>query len=185
MFPRLIFVLLFLTYLFPAVHAQDLRLSEGWWRVELQGAGGTFSGVDDRDGDFYFTGNVEYEFPAWPHVTFGLRLTPLLVYFEDEGEDGDSHAIYGTAAGISARYYFEQSSYRKWYAEGAFAPLWHSRRFEGNSSKVNTWSELGFGYRFPDTPWSMALKFSHISNANLSHDNSAVNAFLLAIGYSF
>ena len=165
--------------------AEAFHFEEARWRLELQGVGGSYSGKVDRDGDYYSTSCVEYECPAFQRSTFGLRLYPLLVYHEDEGEHGEGNTIYGTAFGITHRIYQQVENREGLFLELGSSVLWHSREFEGNSARLNFLSEVGIGYRIPESPWHGALKWSHISNAGMSRSNAAVNGIVFSIGYSF
>ncbi len=165
--------------------AQAFHFEQARWRLELQGVGGSYSGKVDRDGDYYFTGSVEYECPAYQRSTFGLRLYPLLVYREDQGEHGEEHTIFGTALGVTHRIYQYAEDREGLFLELSSSVLWQSREFEGNNARLNFLSEVGIGYRFPESPWHGALKWSHISNAGTCRSNAAVNGLVCAVGYSF
>lgn len=165
--------------------AEVLHFDSARWRLEAQAVGGSYSGKVDRNGDTYFTGCVEYECPAYERSTFGLRLYPLLVYREDEDDHGEAHTIYGTALGITHRIYQHPDARDGVFFELGSAVLWHSREFEGNSARINFLSEVGVGYRFPESRWHGALKWAHVSNAGLSRSNAAVNGIVFAVGYSF
>lgn len=160
--------------------ARPIEVDEGMWRLELQGAAALHSKKTDREGDSFLTGSVEYEMPtAIPRLTVGLRGYPLFVYRDED------HTILGAAAGFTLRLYQHPDTKDGLYAEAGSALLWHSRHFDGNSTRVNFLSELGFGYKFPDNPWNISLKYQHISNASTGNDNAGVNAVSLGFGYRF
>jgi hypothetical protein len=158
--------------------ARDLDLPEGRWRIELQGVDVIHSKKEERDDDFFFTGNVEYEMPVRIHLTIGVRAYPLFYYSEP-------HPIYGVGAGLVLRLYQHGETYDGLYAEAGSAPIWHSHHFPGNSTRINFLNELGLGYKFRNKPWSISLKYQHISNASTGNDNAGVNGVSLGIGYTF
>ena len=65
-----------------------LDMDSGQWRLELSGLSGVHSGSTDRSGDFLMLGTVEYEIPASPRCTLGLRLLPLLLYNQSDEPSG-------------------------------------------------------------------------------------------------
>ena len=81
------------------------RFEDGRWRIEGMGSIALDTGRADRDGDFYFTGNVEYEWPVLARMTLGLRFYPLFLYHEKRGADGDSNNIFGVGFGVTSRIY--------------------------------------------------------------------------------
>ena len=131
-----------------------------------------------KDGQHYFTGSVEYEFPVSKHGKLGLRLYPL---FFHEGSD----PIYGAGAGLSARLYQHADDYDGLFGEVGVSALWHSREFYDNSTRVNFLSEAGIGYQFPKTDWHVTLKVEHLSNGGLGSENAGINGVGLALGYTF
>lgn len=159
----------------------DIQWREGSWRLELSGGPGVNFGSGDRDGDFLIKGTVEYEVPATPHLTLGLRMLPAFVYGQDgRGED----TVWGAGAGLGGRLYTQKSEYRGLFAEANVHVLGHENRFAGNSSNVNFLTGLGLGYKFLEG-WHAVVKWEHISNANLSDDNSGVDTVTLGLGYTF
>ena len=167
------------------VQTESFHFREARWRLELQGVGGTYSGKVDRGGDYYFTGCVEYECPAYRRSTFGLRLYPLLVYHEDEDDHGEENTLYGMAFGVTHRIYQHAEDRKGFFLELGSSVLWHSREFEGNSARINLLSEVGIGYQIPEKRWHGALKWAHISNGGTGRSNSAVNGIIFSVGYSF
>jgi hypothetical protein len=160
--------------------ARPIEIDEGRWRLELQGAAAVHSSKTDREGDYYVTGSAEYEMPTrLDGLNFGLRMYPLFAYRAEEDD------IYGVAAGITFRFYQNADTRDGLYAEAGTGPVWLSHHLEGNSTRVNFLNELGVGYKFPDNPWSVSLKYQHISNASTGNDNAGVNAFSLGVGYTF
>ncbi len=156
--------------------ARPLDIEQGRWRIELQGADVLHSKKTDREGDYFVSGSVEYEIPVRIHLTLSVRAYPLFIYPEPE-------PIYGVAAGIAFRWY-PREDHKGFYAEAGVAPLWTSRYFNENSSRINFLDELGVGYRF-EKDWHLSVKYQHISNAGLGSDNAGVNAISLGIGYTF
>ncbi|HOJ32070.1 MAG TPA: acyloxyacyl hydrolase [Candidatus Hydrogenedentes bacterium] len=158
--------------------------SRGEWRLELTGVADIHSGKADRDGDFYFTGSIEYGWPIFSRAVLGLKAYPLFLYREKNDGCGDSDLIYGAGAGICARIYAKRDARTGLFAEVSISPIWHSDYLEGNGSRVNFLSEVGLGYDF-DNEWHVALKWEHFSNARLNGDNAGVNGIALAVGYRF
>lgn len=165
--------------------AEGFHFEKAQWRLELQGVGGSYSGKVDRGGDYYFTGCLEYECPAYQRSTFGLRLYPLLVYYENDNDRGEENTLYGTAFGITHRIYQHAEDRNGFFLELGSSVLWHSREFEGNSARINFLSEVGVGYRILESPWHGALKWAHISNGGTTRSNSAVNGIVFSVGCSF
>lgn len=168
-----------------AAHALDLHLDEGQWRIELSGYGGAYSGKTDRSDDAYFSGTVDYEFPAFERATLALRLRPLFVYFQDEDDDDSSDTIWGTGVSLAARVYQDQEKLEGWFGELGVGIIWHSNYFEKNTSRVNFSPEAAVGYQFRESGWSIALRAQHLSNGGMASKNAGVNAVGLAVGYRF
>ena len=163
---------------FRPAEAKLLDLPEGRFRLEIQAADVVHSKKEERGDDYFFSGSVEYEMPKGSRFTLGIRAYPLWYYSEP-------HPIYGVAAGVVFRWYQHKDTYDGFYAEAGVAPLWHSHHFAGNSTRVNFLDELGVGYKFAESPWSVSLKYQHLSNAGLGSDNAGVNAISLGVGYTF
>lgn len=163
-----------------SAQARPIEVEDGWWRLEIQGVAVIHSKKTDREGDFYGSGYVEYEMPtAAERLTFGLRAYPLFVY------EAEQDTIFGVAGGFSLRLYQNAENKDGFYAEAGSNVLWHSHHFTENSTRINFLSELGLGYKFPDNPWNISLKYQHISNASTGNDNAGVNGFSLGVGYRF
>lgn len=171
-------------FLLSVVSATHLCSAENTWRVEFTGVGGVYSGETERDGDFYFTGSIEYGWPIFSRAVLGLKAYPLFLYREKEDAVGESEWIYGFGAGVSARIYAKRDTRTGLYGEVSVTPVWHTDYFEGNGSRVNFLSEFAIGYDF-ENDWHVALKWEHLSNARLSGDNAGVNGVGLAVGYRF
>lgn len=159
-------------------------LSNGEWRLELSGAVDIHSGDADRDGDFYFTGSIEYGWPIFSRAVLGLKTYPLFLYREKDDGFGESDLIYGAGAGMCARIYAKRDVQTGLFAEVSIAPIWHSDYLEGNGSRVNFLSEFGVGYDF-ENDWHVVVKWEHFSNARLSGENAGVNGIALGVGYRF
>jgi hypothetical protein len=165
--------------------ARDWHFDEGHWQLELSGYGGVYSGKVERSDDAYLTGVVGYEFPAFTRMSLSLRLRPLFVYFQDENKHRDSDTIWGVGAGLAARIYQHQVEMNGWFAELSAGVLWHSRYFEGNNSRVNFMPEVGVGYQFRKSDWSIVLRAQHLSNGGMGSKNAGVNGIGLGIGFRF
>lgn len=174
----------------------DLNLKDGMWRVEVNNDFGVHQGSRDRSGDYSINGIVEYEIPATPRATLGLRLMPLFIYnqdeerdhrvfrriFDDKGYDGDT--VWGGGFGIGGRVYQVKNEYRGWFGEASVTALFHVNEFNGNNSNLNFVSGFGVGYQFK-SDWHVQMHYQHISNASLGSENSGANSLGLGIGYRF
>jgi len=182
-----------LLYAAPANAGIDLE--EGMWRVELNNDFGVHQGSQDRSGDYSINGIVEYEVPATPRTTLGLRLMPLFVYTQDVEndyhcfsrifhDDEDDSTVWGGGLGIGGRVYSVKDEYRGWFGEIGVTALLHSNEFNGNNSNINFISGLGVGYQFK-SDWHVQLHYQHISNASLGSENSGANSLGVGFGYRF
>jgi len=160
------------------------RFRAGIWRLDLSSAMGYDSGSHTRDGDYYLTGSVEYGWAVRSRGVVGIRIYPMFLYYEEADSRGKSHWIYGAGAGVVGRVYAKRDVRQGWYGELGIAPIWHSRYIERNSSRMNFLSSIGLGYQF-ESDWHLALKWEHLSNANLKRLNSGVNSISLGVGYTF
>lgn len=185
-------LVLILDLLAPAAQA-EARFQDGWWRVDLYGAGGIESGSADRRGELMLNGSVEYEFPIAQRTTLGLRMLPLFVYDQDDDyksflgikyDREDDDTVWGGGGGLAFRFYSRKGEYRGFFGEIEAMVLGHSNEFQGNSSNVNFQTGAGLGYKFENN-LSMVVKFNHISNAGLGDENQGVNTVGLGLGYSF
>lgn len=164
--------------------AEGFDFDNGWWNVELQGAR-PFGFNTIHKQDYYFTGFVEYEFPAWESLTVGLRGYPLLYFYEKYDAHGEENRIFGAGVGISSRLYWNKEDHDGLFLELASSPLLLSDQLEENSSSLVFMNEIGAGYRFPDSGWHLSVKFAHTSNANLGDHNRGVDAFVFGLGFRF
>jgi hypothetical protein len=159
--------------------ARPIEVDTGRWRLELQGVDVVHSSKTDREDDYFVSGSIEYEMEtSLPHLNFGVRAYPLFAY---QAKDD----IFGVAAGITFRYYQHADTRDGFYAEAGSGPIWLSHHLEGNSTRVNFLNELGVGYKFSHAPWSLSLKYQHISNAGTGSDNAGVNGISLGVAYTF
>lgn len=173
-----------------------LNMKEGLWRVEVNNDFGVHQGSQDRKGDYSVNAVVEYEIPATPRATLGLRIMPLFFYdqnggddyryfrriFDKDGEGGKDVA--GAGFGVDARYYQVKDEYRGWFGEGTLSALVNDGKFNGNSSNFNFVTGFGVGYQFK-SDWHVQLHYQHISNGSLGDDNSGSNALGFGVGYRF
>ncbi|NLV44822.1 MAG: acyloxyacyl hydrolase [Candidatus Hydrogenedentes bacterium] len=166
-----------ISLLFPLT--ANAGFENGSWRLELSGGPGFTVGGRDREGDYLLKGTVEYEIPTTPHLSLGLRILPLFVYGQDDGD-----TVYGGGGGVSARLYAVKSEYRGLFAEGSAHIIGHENRIAGNSSNLNFLTGLGVGYKFAKG-WHTVLKWEHISNAGLGEANSGADTVTLGFGYTF
>jgi hypothetical protein len=164
-----------------AARAEQPESAGGAWRADLEAARETRSGKGDREGDSFVAGTVEYEWPLLDRAAVGLRVRPMFVYFQDRGSD----TIYGAAAGVTVRMYGRKHSRTGPFIEIGSSALWHSRHFNENGARVNFWSEGGVGYQFSSSPWYVAFKWHHMSNASLRSDNAGIDGFTISGGYRF
>jgi len=154
----------------------EIQFNDGQWRLELSGFE-SFKNDAVKD-DLSFFGSVEYEFPATAHTKLSFRGYPAFVFCS-------SAPIYGVGLGVAGRIYQHAEQYDGLFAELGVSALWHSREFPGINTHFNFLSEVGIGYKFPDTGWHVTLKAQHISNANLGSKNSGINNVGIAAGYTF
>lgn len=160
-------------------HAPDIR--NGRWRLELSNVFGLDSGRLSREGDFFVNGNVEYEMPWLNRTTVGIKMHPLFVYFQDK----PAKTIYATGVGLTFRVYQNKEKRDGLFGELSGSMLWHTREFQGNSSRYNFFIEAGIGYKIPKHNWHIAGKWQHISNGGTGGQNAGVNALGISIGYTF
>ena len=175
-----------------------LQLDEGMWRLGLNNSGGVYQGSRDRSGDYSLVGFVDYEVPATPRTTLGLRLMPLFIYTQnqDGAKDhrllrdffrkttGENDTVWGAGLGLVGRVYQVKDEYRGWYGEAGVTPFVHKNRFIANSSNLNFLITLATGYQFK-SDWYIQAHYQHISNASLGRRNSGANALGIGIGYRF
>ncbi len=159
----------------------EIQWRQGFWRLEISGGPGLDNGKNNRSDDLLLKGTLEYEIPATPHFSLGLRAIPSFLY-EQDGQKEDT--VWGIGAGLGGRLYTKAGEYRGLFAEANAHVLGHKNRFGGNGSNVNFLTGLGIGYKCAGG-WHTVVKWEHISNANLSDDNSGVNAITLGFGYTF
>ena len=172
---------------FPALAGEpalSLKKGDTFWRAEISVTPGTFSGKTGRNGDFYFTGSVEYDWVMRERLILGLRAYPLFWYHEHDEGNGESENIEGGGIALTLRYYIKKNRFTGWYGEASSGPVVLSDYFEDNSSRVNFLNTLGIGYQFKND-WHITATWQHISNAGLGADNAGVNGFGMAIGYRF
>ncbi len=157
------------------------RLEDAAWRLEITGSGGlpASSETSDRGGDGMVTGTVDYEIPIMAYGALGLRLMPLFLYFEEQGD-----VIWGAGGGIAPRIYTVRNEQRGFFLEGEALALVHGNKFRGDSSYVDFITGGGVGYKCKAN-WHVIVKFEHISNAGLGGDNDGVNTVGAAVGYTF
>lgn len=153
----------------------------GAWRIELSGGPGSTLGGNDRSGDFFIKGVVEYEIPTTPHLALGLRLLPFFVYEQNERHED---TVWGAGAGVGGRLYSVKNEYRGLFAEVNVHALGHKNQIADNDSNINFLTGAGVGYKFQGG-WHSVLKWEHISNANLSGKNTGADVITLGIGYTF
>lgn len=173
-----------------------IDLEEGMWRLELNNDFGVHQGSYDRSGDYSINGIVEYEVPATPRTTLGLRLMPLFVYTQDEdrddrlfrrifdNKDDEGGTVWGGGFGLGGRIYSVKNEYRGWFGEANVTALLHTNEFHGNSSNLNFITGLGVGYQFK-SDWHVQVHYQHISNASLGSENSGANSLGVGVGYRF
>lgn len=157
------------------------RWDEGQWRWESSVLFGVHQGRENHEGDVWTHMTVEYEAPQRNREAFGLRLHPLFVH---DRSHGNEITVKGVAVGIVHRTYFKRER-AGFYSEGGVSLLYHSSRFEGNSSNLNFLIETGVGYKFKESGWHILAKFSHLSNAGFASDNNGVNGYGIGIGLTF
>ncbi|MBW2709529.1 MAG: acyloxyacyl hydrolase [Deltaproteobacteria bacterium] len=93
------------------------------------------------------------------------------------------------SASMLALYYldFLDSEAVRPYIEGGIGLIYTGFRVEGQGSHLNFNPKAGFGFEFPlgrETLFT-ALRWDHLSNAGLSHDNTSVDSVILMFGAYF
>jgi hypothetical protein len=161
------------------------RFRDGRWRVELQGVPALDNGKADREGDWYTSANVEYEWPMLHRWTMGLRGYPLFLFYERNDTNGDNQWIYGIGAGLMLRAYQDAETRTGWFLELGASALGLTDKFEDNGSNLVFLTQAGVGYKAPTAPWHSTLSVQHISNAHISSDNAGVNGVSVGLGYTF
>lgn len=155
----------------------EFDFGNGDWRLQVSGLY-NFEEADSDPADYFVTGSVEYEFPAYPHGKLGLRLYPLFYY-------PSAHDVWGAGFGLSTRIYQHHKTFDGLFGEFEASTLWLSDYIECNSSRVNFLCGAGLGYKFPNSGWDISVKYAHISNCGLGDKNTGSNGIGLALGYSF
>lgn len=152
-----------------------------FWRLELSGGPGVYSGKAHRSGDWMTKVTVEYETPMTERLTLGLRLLPALLYEQDgRGEE----TVWGGGAGVAARLYAKPEGYRGLFGEASGHLVVHKHQIEGNTSNLNFLTGLGLGYQF-ENDLSAVIRWEHLSNAHLGHHNQGANMITAGIGIRF
>jgi len=171
----------------------EIQFDEGQWRLELSGGTGVHSGSTDRSSNLLVQAAVEYEFPATPRCTLGLRLLPIFVYDQEDDLETDAwrdHDRYkgdrvcGAGFGVTGRVYQVKEKYRGFFTEAEVLAVAHKDLIDGNSSKLNFLTGVGVGYKCK-ADWHVVFKYEHISNASLGRHNAGANSLGIGIGYTF
>lgn len=157
----------------------------GYWRIELCAVPDILEHGPDREGDYFYMGWGEYEFRAFRHSTLALRFSPLFYYHEEEDADGGEGPIYGAALGGAYRLYWDAETLSGPYLHLGISALKHTSEFESNSTHLNFISEGGIGYQFRESPWSLSLKYTHISNAAIGSQNQGIDGIMFSLGFRF
>lgn len=145
---------------------------DGRWRLDISAMAAL-----DSDAGALLLGDLEYEFPAYPHGKIGLRVIPAFIGFDD-------NTIYGAGVGIATRVYANKQALDGLFGEIAISSILQSECFCRNSSRANFLSEAGIGYKFSND-WHATLKIQHLSNAGLSDDNGGLDSLGISVGYTF
>jgi hypothetical protein len=137
------------------------------------------------------SGSVEYEIPATPHLSLGLRLLPLFLVDQDAEKghwfhrtDRNDETVWGGGLGLALRIYQVPGEQRGFYGVLQSHTVLHDGRIEGNSSNLNFLIGAGLGYQFRNGVHT-ELRFDHISNGGLEDQNAGANFISAGIGYSF
>jgi len=93
------------------------------------------------------------------------------------------------SAAMMALYYldFLDSEAVRPYIEGGIGLIYTGFRVEGQGSRLNFNPKAGFGFEFPIGRESLftSLRWDHLSNAYLNHDNTSVDSVVLMFGAYF
>jgi hypothetical protein len=131
-----------------------------------------------------FVGTFEYEWPIADKSTMSITSYPLLLYYLDENEKGDSDYIYAGGVGIAGRQYQNLYMSKGWYGQVGVVPIVHYKEFKNNGSRFNFVFCCGAGYEF-DNGMTLSAKYFHISNGNTDKENLGLDMFGLSVGWRF
>lgn len=174
---RMLGAALLLCVLVPPRAVAEFPLRAERSRLWIEAWGGpTFDGRGRFLADGYLAHAIELEWMLWPHLSFGARGLPVLLYF-------DGPPVVGTALGITNRLYSSPKGHGV-YLGPQVALLLHHGRFRGNTAHLNILSGLEVGYAFATLPLRLGVKLEHVSNANLSRRNRGWNGLALLLAWS-
>jgi lipid A 3-O-deacylase len=132
-------------------------------------------------------------FAMWDYDKVWHHWAPEPLRFKVEATAGltVSPRINGMASvGMMALYYLEFISGHRLnpYLEGGIGLIYTGFKVEGQGSHFNFHPQIGVGTDIqPDSgpPFFGAVRFSHISNGGLHHENRGVNSVVIMIGRYF
>ena len=142
-------------------------------RTEVSG-GNTFTSDGVWLHDAYAVHALELEWMVFGPISMGVRLLPMLAYFDRE-------PIIGSGLGVTNRIYSARNGTGFYFGLASCAVV-HAARFEGNSSNINFLSSIDMGYQFPRSRYRAGIKLEHVSNANLAEHNRGWNGVSLLVG---
>lgn len=162
------------------------NFDQGRWKLEISTTrlGQADQYIENKE-DTQLVSNIDYEWPLDGNQTLSLRIIPMLYYYIDNDRltGRESVDIYSVGAGLAWKMY-ENPTHDGIFLDLGAAPIWNSDDFPGNSARFNFLLNVGLGYQF-ENGWSTAIKYYHISNANLGDRNRGVDTFALTAGYRF
>lgn len=123
---------------------------------------------------------------------FGTQTLPKNLRFKVElnfgGTTTPDHWLMVSGAGLALYYldFLDSPSVRP-YIEGGLGIIYTGFRVEGQGSHLNFNPKAGIGLEFPMGRQSLftALRWDHLSNANLSRDNTSVDSVIFMFGAYF
>lgn len=125
---------------------------------------------------------------------FGGRQGPEALRLKTEGTvgvaaPGEGMRLFLSGNALAMRYLDSWSPPgTRLYVEGGVGLIYTRHRIEGQAWHINCNPVAGVGLEVggPEgSGWFVALRYSHLSNANLDDDNAGVNALFLQVGRHF
>ena len=127
----------------------------------------------------------DYDKVAWHRAADPLRLKLEVTL----GLKTDPDPRLLLSGNVLALYYLgQQRTAWRPYVEAGIGIIYTDFQVDGQGLRINFNPQCGVGVEHAladGTAMTMGMRFSHISNGNLYHDNRGINAALLNLGYLF
>ncbi len=128
---------------------------------------------------------LDYDKVAWHRAPEPLRLKLEV----NLGLRTDPEPRLVLAGNALALYYLGNQS-RAWrpYVEAGIGVIYTDFQVDGQGLRINFNPQCGVGMEHAlanNNAMTVGIRFSHISNGNLHHDNRGINAALVSLGYLF